>query len=40
MAACRSAIELKDPRRMRCRAILEKKFLTALSQEPGGRGSG
>ena len=33
MAACRSAIERKTPRRMRCRVILEKKFSTALSQE-------
>ena len=33
MAACRSAIEWKTPRRMRCRVILEKKFSTALSQE-------
>jgi len=27
-AACRSAIEWKTPRRMRCRVILEKKFST------------
>src|SRR5438094_599376 len=33
MAVCRSAIERKTPRRMRCRVILEKKFSTALSQE-------
>ena len=33
MAACRSAIEQKTPRRMRCRVILERKFSTALSQE-------
>src|ERR1700730_5515950 len=33
MAACRSAIERKTPRRMRWRVILEKKFSTALSQE-------
>ena len=33
MAACRSAIERKTPRRMRCRVIFEKKFSTALSQE-------
>src|SRR4029077_15808699 len=33
MAACRSAIEWKTPRRIRCRVILEKKFSTALSQE-------
>src|SRR6516162_9654336 len=33
MAACRSAIERKTPRRMCCRVILEKKFSTALSQE-------
>ena len=33
MAACRSAIERKTARRMRCRVILEKKFSTALSQE-------
>ena len=33
MAACRSAIERKTPRRMRCRVIFEKKFSTALSHE-------
>ena len=33
MAACRSAIERKTPRRMRCRVIFEKKVSTALSQE-------
>src|SRR5215831_6264521 len=33
MAACRSAIERKMPRRMRCRVIFEKKVSTALSQE-------
>ena len=33
MAACKSAIERKTPRRMRCRVILEKKSSTALSQE-------
>src|SRR5271169_5900478 len=33
MAACRSAIEQKTPRRIRWRVILEKKFSTALSQE-------
>ena len=33
MAVCKSAIERKTPRRMRCRVIFEKKFLTALSQE-------
>ena len=33
MAACRSAIERKTPRRMRWRVILEKKFSTALSHE-------
>jgi hypothetical protein len=33
MAVCRSAIERKTPRRMRCRVTLEKKFSTALSQE-------
>ena len=33
MAAGKSAIERKTPRRMRCRVILEKKFSTALSQE-------
>jgi len=33
MAACRSAIEGKTPRRMRCRVIFEKKLSTALSQE-------
>jgi hypothetical protein len=33
MAACRSAIERKTPRRMRWRVIFEKKFSTALSQE-------
>src|SRR5208282_5482429 len=33
MAACRSAIERKTPRRMRWRVILEKKFSTAFSQE-------
>src|SRR5271168_5481106 len=38
MAACRSAIERKTPRRMRCRVIFEKKFSTALSQEGRGRG--
>ena len=38
MAACRSAIERKMPRRMRCRVILEKKFSTALSPEAEGRG--
>ena len=35
MAACRSAIERKTPRRMRCRVIFEKKFSTELSQEAG-----
>ena len=33
MVLCRSTIEQKTPRRMRCRVILEKKFSTALSQE-------
>ena len=33
MAVCRSAIERKTPRRMRCQVILEKKFSTALSQD-------
>jgi hypothetical protein len=33
MAACKSAIERKTPRRMRCRVTLEKKFSTALSRE-------
>ena len=33
MAVCRSTIEWKTPRRMRCRVILEKKLSTALSQE-------
>ena len=34
MAACRSTIEWKMPRRMRLRVSAEKKFSTALSQEP------
>ena len=34
MAAWRSAIERKTPRRMRWRVILEKKLSTALSQDP------
>ena len=33
MAACRSAMERKTPRRMRWRVILEKKFSTAFSHE-------
>jgi hypothetical protein len=33
MAACRSAIERKTPRRMRLRVILEKKFSDAFSHE-------
>jgi len=33
IALCRSTIEWKTPRRMRCRVILEKKFSTALSHE-------
>src|SRR5271156_4068605 len=33
MAACRSALDRKTPRRMRWRVILEKKFSTALSRE-------
>jgi hypothetical protein len=33
MAACRSAMERKTPRRMCWRVIFEKKFSTALSQE-------
>jgi hypothetical protein len=33
MAAWRSTIERKTPRRMRWRVILEKKFSTAFSQE-------
>jgi len=33
MAAWRSAIERKTPRRMRWRVILEKKFSTAFSHE-------
>jgi hypothetical protein len=37
MAACESAIDQNTPRRMRYRAIFEKKFSTAL---PGGRGRG
>jgi hypothetical protein len=32
MAACRSAIERKTPRRTRCRVIFEKKISTVLSQ--------
>jgi hypothetical protein len=38
MAACRSAIEWKTPRRMRCRVILGKEVLDGI--EPGGRGRG
>jgi hypothetical protein len=34
MAAWRSAIERKTPRRMRWRVILEKKLSIALSQDP------
>ena len=34
MAACRSTIEWKLPRRMRLRVGTEKKFSTALSHEP------
>src|SRR5947207_1188165 len=33
MAACRSAIEWRTPRRMRWRVIFEKKFSTALSHD-------
>jgi hypothetical protein len=36
MAAWRSAIEQKTPRRIRWRVILEKKFSTALSQAEVG----
>ena len=34
MAACRSTIEWKTPRRSRRRVRAEKKVSTALSQEP------
>ena len=38
MAACRSAMERKTPRRMRCRVIFEEKVLDGV--EPGSRGRG